>query len=125
MPKNEKYVVYTEEWILETPVTGDFTIEIVNNCPSKNSSSNKDRMTILSIDWEGAVPTHTHEYESTTTATCTAAGVTTYTCSCGDTYTEETEKLGWSGSTSFNDQLRKAWAYGYITDNTYQKYSIP
>lgn len=35
-----------------------------------------------------------HEYESTTTATCTADGVTTYTCSCGDTYTEETEKLG-------------------------------
>jgi hypothetical protein len=51
-------------------------------------------MTILSIDWEGAVAAHTHEYESTTTATCTAAGVTTYTCSCGDTYTEETEKLG-------------------------------
>jgi hypothetical protein len=93
LPKDEKYVVYTEEWVLETPVIGDFTIEIVNNCPSKNSSSNKDRMTILSIDWEGAVPAHTHEYESTTTATCTAPGVTTYTCSCGDTYTEETPIL--------------------------------
>ena len=93
LDKNEKYVVYTEEWILETPVTGDFTIEIVNNCPT-NQNSNKDRMTILSIDWEGAAPAHTHEYESTTTATCTAAGVTTYTCSCGDTYTEETPILG-------------------------------
>ena len=38
---------------------------------------------------------------------------------------EETEKLGWSGSTSFNDQLRKVWAYGYITNNTYQKFYIP
>ncbi len=35
-----------------------------------------------------------HSYSSVVTATCTAAGVTTYTCSCGDTYTEETEKLG-------------------------------
>ena len=93
LDKNEKYVVYNDEWILETPVTGDFTIEIVNNCPT-NQDGNKDRFTILSIDWVGAAPAHTHEYESTTTATCTAAGVTTYTCSCGDTYTEETEKLG-------------------------------
>jgi hypothetical protein len=90
LPKNDKYIVYTEEWNLETPVTGDFTIEIKNNCPSKSSSSNKDRMTILSIDWVGAAPAHTHEYTSTTTATCTAAGITTYTCECGDTYTEET-----------------------------------
>ena len=93
LDKNEKYVVYTEEWILETPVTGDFTIEIVNDCPT-NQDGNKDRFTILSIDWVGAAPAHTHEYESTTTATCTAAGVTTYTCSCGDTYTEETPILG-------------------------------
>ena len=43
----------TDEWTLETPVAGDFTIEIVNNCPS-NSTSNKDRMAFLSVVWEGA-----------------------------------------------------------------------
>jgi len=51
LPKDEKYVVYPVEWVLETPITGDFTIEIVNNCPSANSSSNKDRLTVLSIEW--------------------------------------------------------------------------
>ena len=91
--KNEKYVVYTDVWTLETPVVGEFTIEIVNNCPT-GATGNKDRFTILDLFWEGAAAAHTHEYTSTTTATCTAAGITTYTCSCGDTYTEETEKLG-------------------------------
>ena len=93
LDKNDKYTVYSDEWTLETPVSGDFTIEVINNCPSKNTG-NKDRMTILSLSWEGAAETHTHEYEATTTATCVADGITTYTCSCGDTYTEETAKLG-------------------------------
>ena len=88
-----KFVVMYFVWELETPITGEFQIEIINNCPS-NADSNKDRISIWNIVWEGAVAGHTHEYESTTTATCTAAGVTTYTCSCGDAYTEETEKLG-------------------------------
>ncbi|MBP3571576.1 MAG: hypothetical protein J6M42_06410 [Clostridia bacterium] len=49
----DKFVVWTDEWVLETPITGDFTIEIVNDCPSQ-STSNKDRFTVLSVDWEGA-----------------------------------------------------------------------
>jgi hypothetical protein len=51
LPKDEKYVVYNDEWTLETPVTGDFTIVLTNNCPSQNTG-NKDRMTILSIEWQ-------------------------------------------------------------------------
>ena len=50
LEKNDKYIVYTDEWTLETPITGDFTIEIVNNCPS-NVDGNKDRITILDIIW--------------------------------------------------------------------------
>jgi DNA repair protein RadC len=40
--------------------------------------------------------THTHSYTSQTTteATCREKGLTTYTCSCGDTYTEEILALG-------------------------------
>lgn len=40
--------------------------------------------------------THTHIYTSeiTTAATCTTAGVRTYTCSCGDTYTETIPAIG-------------------------------
>lgn len=39
---------------------------------------------------------HTHSYTSevTTAATCTTAGVKTYTCSCGDTYTEAIPATG-------------------------------
>ena len=97
LDKNEKYVVYTDEWILDTPIVGEFTIQIVNNCPS-GLNSNKDRMTILSISWEGAKAEaeHTHNYtvSSVVDATCTEAGVTTYTCACGDSYTEAIEALG-------------------------------
>ena len=38
---------------------------------------------------------HTHEYSlSSDTATCTEDGVKTYTCSCGDSYTEESKATG-------------------------------
>lgn len=38
----------------------------------------------------GSIPAHIHSYTSeiTTPATCTAAGVETFTCECGDSYTE-------------------------------------
>ena len=41
---------------------------------------------------------HTHSYVSSVTknATCTEKGVITYTCACGDTYTEEIPALGHS-----------------------------
>ena len=52
LDKNDKYTVYPVEWVLETPITGDFTIVIVNDCPSQNTG-NKDRLTILSIEWIG------------------------------------------------------------------------
>ncbi len=45
---------------------------------------------------------HTHSYTSsvTTAATCTTAGVRTYTCSCGDSYTESIAAIGHSYSSS-------------------------
>jgi hypothetical protein len=50
LPKNEKYQVYSFEFVLDTPITGDFTIEVVNDCPSANTG-NKDRVTILDLSW--------------------------------------------------------------------------
>ena len=46
-------------------------------------------------------PAHTHSHKATVTApTCTAAGYTTYTCSCGDSYTaNEVKALGHSEET--------------------------
>ena len=45
---------------------------------------------------------HKHEFKSgvTTEATCTEAGVITYTCGCGESYTEAIEPLGHSFSSS-------------------------
>ena len=51
LPKDEKYVIYNDEWTLDTPISGDFTMVLTNNCPSQNTG-NKDRMTILSIEWQ-------------------------------------------------------------------------
>lgn len=44
---------------------------------------------------EKPVPEHKHEYTAnlTTNPTCTEEGVMTYTCSCGDSYTEAYPKL--------------------------------
>ena len=43
--------VYT--WEQDVNVAGDFVIEITNNSPSNNSSSNKDRVSIWDIEWTG------------------------------------------------------------------------
>lgn len=37
----------------EINVAGEFQIKFTNNCPSNNSSSNKDRYTIWGIEWTG------------------------------------------------------------------------
>ena len=49
--KNTKYEVWTYEWVLETPIAGDFKIEILNNSPTQQTG-NKDRLTILDVSWE-------------------------------------------------------------------------
>ena len=46
---NQK-VANAVEFVLDTPIAGDFTIQFVNNCPS-NSTSNKDRASIFDIEW--------------------------------------------------------------------------
>ena len=44
----QKQVAYNYEW--SPAVSGDFVIEIINNCPSA-SSSNKDRVSIWNLTW--------------------------------------------------------------------------
>ena len=50
--KVNRYKVQDFTWELTTPVAGEFYISIVNNCPSA-STSNKDRVTVWNITWEG------------------------------------------------------------------------
>ena len=41
------------------------------------------------------IPVHIHDFTlSNNTATCTESGIKTYTCGCGESYTEEAEMLG-------------------------------
>ena len=78
--KNTKYEVWTDEWVLDTPITGDFTIELVNDCPS-NVASNKDRLTVLDLSWLGAasseepeIPACNHEYDNACDVDCNLCG---------------------------------------------------
>ena len=43
---------------------------------------------------EGEANGHTHVKEETTKPTCTEPGLNTFTCACGDSYTEDVEALG-------------------------------
>lgn len=90
----EKLQVKDYQWVLETPITGAFTIEVVNSCPS-NSTSNKDRMTILELAWEAPADAPACDHTNTTLAdqkdaTCTEDGYTgnTICAACGVTIAE-------------------------------------
>lgn len=68
-------------------------------------------------------PSHTHSYSAKITKepTCTAAGVKTFTCSCGDKYTETIPANGhnWHTETIHHDaeygtrNVTETWAHGY------------
>ena len=80
LPKDEKYQKYTFEWTLDTAISGDFTIEVLNNAPS-GSTSNKDRITILDLAWVNAAegsdpvePSCEHEYMYACDAHCMKCG---------------------------------------------------
>jgi hypothetical protein len=84
--KDGQHVLQTEEFVLETPITGDFTIQFVNNAPSA-ATSNKDRATIFNIAWVGAPAVHEHKGGQ---ATCSALAK----CSeCGEEYGELAEHV--------------------------------
>ena len=45
---------YEFTWELDVAVEGNIVIQIVNNSPSNNSSSNKDRVSIFNFTWDSA-----------------------------------------------------------------------
>ncbi len=70
----------------------DYTLNI------KDSFTLGKNVTFKAV-WEGG-DTHEHSYTSVTTeATCTEEGVITYTCTCGDNYTETIPKVDHSWGT--------------------------
>lgn len=60
-------------------------------------------------------PVHKHSYSSVVTApTCTAGGYTTYTCSCGDTYTgDETDAIDHDYET-WDEEVKTTMVEGFV-----------
>ena len=43
---------YELHWVLDSKIDGDFVIKIVNDAPSNNSKSNKDRLSVWNLGWK-------------------------------------------------------------------------
>lgn len=95
---------FTDEVTPTKDKNGKYTLNIgvinnINNIVSTNLT-----VYVLAISVRITyTPPHTHSYTSTVTKqpACTATGIRTYTCSCGDSYTETISALGHSfGSTT-------------------------
>ena len=88
--KNDKGTKWTYEWTLDTPITGDFTIEVLNTSPTANTG-NKDRLTILNLSWTpaGGSVTPPPATENTTPSTeATTPSTEATTPSTGNTVTD-------------------------------------
>lgn len=70
-------------------------------------------------DAEPETPPHEHSYTSEITQepTCTVAGVMTYTCECGDSYTEEIEATGHTWTTNYKTVHHDAVTHTEQVDN--------
>lgn len=75
------------------PASGEYTVTVYAKNTFGETESNQVTLTITSNLFS-----HTHKYSSkvTTVATCESAGVKTFTCSCGDSYTESIPATGHS-----------------------------
>ena len=76
-----------------TAETGEYSIYAVVKNPLYESLLSEAKNKAVKITVTSA---HIHKYssETTTKATCTKEGIMTYTCSCGDTYTESIPATG-------------------------------
>lgn len=72
----------------------DGTLRVAGSSVKENPGKEDDTKDIKK-EQEKVQPVHEHQYSAnlTTNPTCTEEGVMTYTCSCGDSYTEPYPKL--------------------------------
>ena len=75
-------------WVVTKAATESATGVEERVCGGCNATETRDVPKVI--------PNHTHKYTSKETkkATCTSDGVITYTCSCGESYTEKVGKTG-------------------------------
>lgn len=67
----------------------------IGNSDSNISSNVQSTSNVPTVETPAPIPVHEHKYTAnlTTDPTCTTEGIITYTCSCGDKYTESQPKL--------------------------------
>ena len=102
IPSVENLTDESTYWLYACPWYGEHITSSAKNSPETlNTIYNSDLF--LTLDelpdyktFNTSDDTHSHNYKETTTkeATCTDAGEITYTCECGDTYTETIDALG-------------------------------
>lgn len=77
--------------IIGLAAAGTYTVSVFAKNEAGETQSNEITLTIKS---SSSVHTHKYSAKITTAATCEKAGVKTYTCSCGDSYTEPVPATG-------------------------------
>lgn len=76
---------YSAKIVAPTTEAQGYTLHTCRQCGNTYKDTYTDKLPAATT------PAHTHSYSGVVTqkATCTKAGTKTYTCSCGDSYTEE------------------------------------
>lgn len=85
-----------EETEATTPATTDAKAETAKPDSTATTTAPKQEETKTQEQKTASKPAHTHSYTSSVTAnpTCTNNGTKTFTCSCGDSYTENIPATG-------------------------------
>ena len=83
-------------FVIPTNQMLELSVSAGTHTVTKDSSINLFYMAFVPKTEVEAPHTHSFECEVTTEATCTEGGLITYTCDCGESYTESTDALGHS-----------------------------
>lgn len=118
--RDNEIVMQKDGFIVVTHLRGPVTFYITSEGVADLISGSKDNIGVLfqiyDVDIKSVTvsaarfddaPSHTHSYTAKVTkaATCTETGIKTYTCSCGDSYTETIPALGHSFSTAWTTDV--------------------
>ncbi|MCD8332505.1 MAG: leucine-rich repeat protein [Oscillospiraceae bacterium] len=106
-------VTISEDGILTATGVGTATITLSTVTGSTDLNLTEECVVTVSNSGSGTGgESHTHSYTSavTTASTCTTDGVTTYTCSCGDSYTETIPATGHTPGETVQENMVEATA---------------
>ncbi len=85
------------DWV-ENVITSEKKEEITTSKKEPETTNKEETTTEKVTEKETTVHTHSYSSKVTKAATCTDNGIKTYTCNCGDTYTENIAKTNHTSS---------------------------